>query len=139
MYTVNDICQCELHGTLFEMLERGDAPALQMQTGTVTADFVEGVFECYSDGQRWNGWGIPFFTRGVADRIADLMQGEGELRYNPETDAFEYRASADTPESDVECFTGGDIVVDGEARHVYSIGGMSWTWNAVEFDTLHGN
>lgn len=80
----------------------------------------------YTNGRRWNGWGMPHFTLEVAQGLVEFMP---DLKYDKDRDAFTWRAEPDMEE---EVFQAEAILVDGEAVKVYPVGAGSWCWTLEE-------
>jgi hypothetical protein len=106
------------------------APAPVFRRGTVTADFLPTgvgdplrVLPCYGNGELWNGWGTPHFTRATVDKMiaAGLID---DMRWDGEN----VRVPGDEEEDDTYTPT---VMPDGVT--VWAIGAWGWTWDAVEF------
>ena len=83
------------------------------------------IYEGYTDGNHWNGWARPWFTREVAEQIAKEVNTDApntEMYYVGLIDAFVYKADdVEAP----EVFKGkmcGDMLL-------YPIGNGSWIWD----------
>lgn len=90
----------------------------------------------YSNGRRWNGWAMPYFTLDQAKLISRNVPG---LRYDEATDAFIYRNTEDSAEpvnpadhQDEERIEPVTITVDGEVIKTYPVGAGAWCWFEVE-------
>jgi hypothetical protein len=86
-------------------------------------DWSEKVFPGYNrEGFRWNGWGMPLFTKAVAQAVAIEMQ---DLKYNLQNDSF------DIPmDGELDQFKGEDVdVPDQGPLRLYAIGAGSWCWD----------
>lgn len=105
------------------------APEPEFAPVKVTGDWLppETALAAYSDGQRWNGWEMPHFEKEEADRLAALT---GDLRYDPERDAFVQRIDGGG-DSDEDVWTAQTIRVAGADVKVYAIGAGSWCWDEV--------
>ncbi|WP_341744774.1 hypothetical protein [Azonexus hydrophilus] len=100
--------------------------------GKVGAEFLPDdlMFDCFSNGQRWNGWGMPYFTLENGLRLAALKASD--LVYDAEGDRFVFRVDDSDPESD-EVYPATMITTaSGETVKAYPIGAGSWCWDAVE-------
>lgn len=104
------------------------APAPTWRAGTVTAYWLEGKsYPCWSDGDVWNGSGMPFMTAETVNRVlADLAAAGVSNIVKWVGDQLIYDDLDDDP---VELVP---ITVDGCAEPLYPLGGF-WTWNIVEF------
>lgn len=95
-----------------------------------------GTYEGYHRGDDWNGFACPVFEKDEAERIAADFRaqvspdGPFEASFDPDTDAFLFRDPADDPNEGPLCFQAHTIEIDGEAKHVYTIGTRYWTWIA---------
>lgn len=75
----------------------------------VEPDWAAGVtFSAYSNGRRWNGWAMPYFTRESGLRVCEIVDN---LRYDESQDAF---VAPSDDESD-EVFRSQTLVVEGKA------------------------
>lgn len=103
------------------------APAL------VSGDWFDGleVAECYSDGRRWNGWGMPMFTY---EQALKLIATCPTLTYDARLDAFVLpaetgEATVNTESDPDDVFAATYIDVAGVRTKVYPIGSGSWCWS----------
>lgn len=101
-------------------------PVFEYQYGTVTADFLASnvVVPCYSNGKRWNGFGMPTFTLEAGKSMLEMMP---DLTYDEVRDAFVWRPR----DGEEEVYEPIAILVAREAIKVYPIGTGGWTWDAV--------
>jgi hypothetical protein len=113
------------------------APPPPWHHGTVTADWFqddEGQFRewpCWSNGDRWNGWGMPYFTKATIDQLIGAMTGlsetakwvDGKLMFT------------DTQED--ETYEIVPMIAPGCAEPLYGLGAGHWCWDAVEFPGGH--
>lgn len=89
-------------------------------------------FEGFKTENYWNGWECPSFTKEVAEAILREFCVNGTTyRYDEKVDAY-YVQFEGQPEEEMDEFTGGNIVVDGKAIHVYNIGAFGWCWHEVK-------
>lgn len=86
------------------------------------------VYEGYTDGQKWNGFACPRFTKEVA--LQFLADYPLPARYFKNTDTFVFAMDPNDRSKDDE-FTGVDIDAEGKVIHVYPIGAMYWAWFEV--------
>lgn len=84
-----------------------------MRKSLFTIDGVWAMFEGYTKGEYHNGRACPYFTKEVAEQIAEIYK----MRYNADKDRFET--------TEPRMFKGVDI--DGE--HLYPVGHRLWEWN----------
>ncbi len=89
-------------------------------------DWSNRVFPGYNkEGVRWNGWGVPLFTKATAQAVASDIQ---ELQYNPQNDSFDI-----TTEGELEQFKGVDVDVPGLGLlRLYAVGAGCWCWDHYE-------
>lgn len=99
------------------------APAPVFRRGAVTADFIEDAnlaLPCYGNGNLWNGWGMPYFTRETVDL---LITAGSPLAWEGETVVAmmdgEREEYAPTP------------MPDGVTA--WGVGAGGWVWDAVVF------
>ena len=99
-------------------------------------DGLEGIFEGYTKGEKWNGYDCPSFTKEVAFKIINawVKAGKGidetyEGYYKVEEDAFYLDNDPDLglPEK----VAGVNIHCGGDEIHVYPIGSRGWVWEEV--------
>ncbi|MGP8432888.1 hypothetical protein ACT2FY_38700 [Paraburkholderia fungorum] len=76
----------------------------------------------YSDGVRWNGWLMPYFTREVAMCLIPLVDS---LRYDEARDVF---VALDPNEGDEIAYAAEVIRVGDDDVVTYSIGAGEWCW-----------
>lgn len=92
-----------------------------------TADWLPADMsvEGFTNGMRWNGWGMPMFTLEEAQRLIPYMPG---LEHDASTDSFVMKSENDEP-GQHETFAAQTITVDGQTVKVYAIGAGSWCWD----------
>ena len=94
----------------------------------VTLDGAEDlVIPCYSNGDRWNGWVMPFFLFEDAMKIV-AYPGKSSVVYLPDGDKFSSVYPGADPEDEWEA---DEIEVDGKKLKVYAVGSGFWTWAEV--------
>lgn len=76
----------------------------------------------YSNGMRWNGWAIPYFTFEAARSLLEYMP---DLRYDSSRDAF---ISAHEEDAYIPVM----LVIDGQTIKTYPIGSGYWCWYFAE-------
>ncbi len=110
---------------------------MEYTRGIFTIDGLEGPYEGYSTGERWNGWACPVFERSVAERIAESYSTQGDRDgfesnsrawYDPEADSFWVSDENDIPEDGPLAFGSLTIIVAGRPVEVYPFGTRYWTW-----------
>jgi len=86
------------------------------------------TYEGYADGELWNGFSTPKFTKKVGCQIVkDTKNDENKARFSTKNDEFIYRYD----EEDNDIYPSEIIVVNGEELNVYGIGLKIWTWTRV--------
>ena len=116
----------------------------------ICADSNESIFEGYTEGDRWNGWACPYFTKEVGMEILEKNFNSEYYYgfYNEEHDAFIFNMEDDVKytiedlKEDfdlckelcekygyVDIFEGQDIMYNGNPIHVYPIGAYGWIWD----------
>jgi len=91
---------------------------------TFEIDGMDGRFDGWTDGQRWNGWAMPAFEFAVAQEVAKTFEG----RYDKGRDAFITRSQDD----EEEVWPAQEVVVlAGAALRLYPIGAGAWIWDDV--------
>ncbi|MGT2509646.1 hypothetical protein [Cupriavidus basilensis] len=90
----------------------------------VTGDWLppEVVIDAFSNGQLWNGWLIPFFTREAALALREHMP---ELYYSEATDQFCLQGD------DPQWCGATDLTIDGTVVKCYAIGD-SYCWERAD-------
>lgn len=122
-------------------------PNLSMRKGTVTADFLpRGVaIPCYSNGMRWNGWGMPSFDRVGVDLVIPALELGLPIEYHFEANTLVMQNPEYDPNypEDLESYENLKLLridpfsadIDGEPILLWSVG-QNWTWNSVEFSEI---
>lgn len=100
-----------------------------MKKSLFTIDGFEAIFEGYTQGQHWNGWACPYFTKKVADEIMRVNNESYcgvayQIRYDEKQDAFIQEEGYDEP------YVIKGIDIDG--MHLYPIGTMNWIWDDLD-------
>lgn len=90
---------------------------------------MEVIFEGYTDGRHWNGWATPWFTKKVAETMAEHFEDDCFV-YDTEQDAFIVK-NDNMDEGEYESYEGKDFTIDGETLHLYPIGAWCWIWDNV--------
>lgn len=81
------------------------------------------MYDGCTDGDHWNGWACPWFTREVAEQIArEVNDGYCTMCYDKANDAFVYKGYG---EEGTNIFKGKDI----QGKHLYPVGAYSWIWD----------
>lgn len=78
----------------------------------------------YSNGQRWNGWAMPYFTKETA---LGMLKDNPNVRFDEQQDAFVITAFDDEAEDTVCPAT--LITVDDQQIKTYAIGAGEWCWD----------
>ena len=102
------------------------APAPTWRRGTVTAEWFYGeadhgpVLPCWTDGDVWNGWGMPHFNRATIDdlikRMPDIKWVGNALEFgDPDDRQLAY-----------------PVIIPGVGEPLWGLGAGSWTWDQVE-------
>jgi hypothetical protein len=82
--------------------------------------------EGFSNGMRWNGWAMPYFSREAGLRLCTMLPS---LRFDADRNAF-VSFCDDYPEGEQEeVFEACAVVVSGSPLELYPIGTGSWTWD----------
>ena len=79
------------------------------------------IYEGYTNGNHWNGWACPYFTRQIAEQIAREVNADAPyctMHYDKVNDAFIYKANGDD-----EC------VYKANEKGLYPIGNGDWRWD----------
>lgn len=100
-----------------------DEPAFSRML--VDAEWLDQKIACFSNGKRWNGWGMPLFPFESAQLLCTLM---GDIHYDEAKDAFVWAPRGE----DKEEFFAQQITVDGKPEKAYGIGAGSWCWDGCE-------
>ncbi len=106
------------------------APLPGFRAARFTADWLdEGTtLVGFTDGLRWNGWAMPYFSREVGLRLCSLLPS---LTFDAERNAF-VSVCEDYPEDEQEeAFAVRTVEVDGKQLELYAIGAGSWTWDEI--------
>jgi hypothetical protein len=93
----------------------------------VTGDWdYETIYEAYSNGVRWNGWVVPYFTKDTALAVMATIPG---ACFEEGRDCFTQPSFED--DGGVYVALGVDIAVDGQFIHVYHLFD-GWCWELAE-------
>lgn len=85
--------------------------------------------DAFGNGQRWNGWVMPYFQFEVGQQLCIEMPN---LSYDPKRDAF-VLLDAELPDDEQEqVFDAMSIDVAGKPLKVYGIGAGYWTWDEAD-------
>jgi hypothetical protein len=123
-------------------IDSTDGYTISVRLSAVYLDSLTPLIPAYViEGQTWNGWAIPYFTRENADiwlkhQVEFIEANRGDAAkmmayYNAEKDL--YFASVDL-DGDGECcnedVTKGEDFTDeaGNILHLYPIGVYNWCW-----------
>lgn len=83
-------------------------------------------FEGWHAGRRWNGWGMPLFTKAVADQVvAEQFPGIGT--YDAAKNAFVLNMDGGE-----EPYIAEAAGVSPEGEALYDFGTLGFTWNVEE-------
>lgn len=86
-------------------------------------------FEGFTDGDSWNGWACPYFTRETAEAVLKASEKNGfTWQYDNESRSFLVQHSNDPQDYEPERFSAMSILVNGAEHVVYAIGAYSWVW-----------
>lgn len=93
-------------------------------------DCSEKNFEGYTDGQHWNGWECPRFTKEIGLLVMEQFSYDEPLKayFDESKDAFIFPVE----DSEPDVYEGVDITCDGDILHVYAIGAWGWVWDEYE-------
>lgn len=91
----------------------------------VGAEWLDQTIACYSNGKRWNGWGMPLFPFESAQLLCSLMP---DIHHDADQDAFVWEPKGEESES----YSAQTINYQGASIKVYGIGAGSWCWDACE-------
>jgi hypothetical protein len=80
-------------------------------------------FDAWVVEESTNGWGVPFFEKKEADRVATIHA----CTYNPADDTYQFKQ-----DDVVEDFEGLEIETPEGPKKVYSIGGGTWIWDQAD-------
>lgn len=112
------------------------APEPIWRTGTVTAEWFytdqgpDHIYPCYSNGEFWNGFGIPYFTRAAIDQ----MLTDFHTSWFAETVRWVDGKLMVTDQQEDETCEVVPVTIAGIDEPLYPLGASNWTWDAVKFD-----
>lgn len=102
-------------------------------------------YEGYTNGNHWNGFACPSFTKEVCKKICEGINALGydfqKAYYDEYSDAFIVTDTNcienDNPKGIQEEAQGHDIETEDGILHLYSLGSYNWIWDdiAERFDT----
>jgi len=106
-----------------------------VKQATFSLDPLEGqTFEGFTEGERWNDWACPYFTKAQAEQIVTARNKSGyKADYDPAADVFRFapidqfgKSNPDLgDEEDAEHFPA--VTRDGQT--LYPVG--AWAWEEV--------
>lgn len=113
-------------------LATGERP---WRLGYVDADWTEGMgpndtflkYPCWTNGDRWNGWGMPYFERATAELI---VKHQGDVAF-VNTLRWEGDNVIETNPDDPEDTGTYEPMTLPNGVLVWGIGAGSWCWNSV--------
>lgn len=112
---------------VFHSIYKQERAAPGFRRAVFVGDWNEKPVPGFTDGNRWNGWAIPYFEFETAQEImAETGEDPSVFRYDPEEDAFIYN-NPDWPE-EPEVYGATFIDIDGKPVKVYGIGAGFWCW-----------
>lgn len=102
-------------------------------------------YEGYTNGNHWNGWACPMFTKETCESICKCINDVGaniqKAFYDEHLDCFFVtdinNVEADNPEGIQEQAEGRDVQTENGILHLYSFGAYNWIWDDAKerFDT----
>jgi hypothetical protein len=108
----------------FRLVEKGERDGALFRKGRFGLADSERVFDGWSNGHLWNGWGMPGFEFGVCAEILGWM-GDDRARHDGGRDAF----TTVNQDGEEEVWPAEEMsITDGSRIKVYRLGGGSWTW-----------
>jgi hypothetical protein len=132
-YTAGGGFQCRMPRAKFfdTFREMTEPPAFR--PGFVDADWMEDGerHPCWTKGDLWNGWGMPFFERAVVDKLIEQSSGEGLSPMRWDGDVVVIIDTQEDPEN-AEVRVAPTIMPNGEPA--WDIGAGWWCWNQVQFE-----
>lgn len=97
-----------------------------------TADWFPENFkvEGYTNGLKWDGWEIPYFTKQEGLKLLEHLPS---LKYDKSADAF-INTLEDAGPDDLPTLFPAEILleVSGKEVKVYGIGASSWCWDLAD-------
>lgn len=85
----------------------------------------------WTTGERWNGWGTPYFERDELEVMLDWLKKEGWAK-DWWWDGQKVCVSDDDPEP--ECYPMETIDTPRGRLHVWPVGAWAWTWSVDQDD-----
>lgn len=92
----------------------------------------DGEFKGYTNGETWNGWATPYFTKEVAKKVIEHYARDVDVTYYDKAkDLFAVKFDEVTDE-ETEYFEGHTVSIEGEEVTLYPVGAYSWTWDEIK-------
>jgi len=89
-------------------------------------DFFDKTVEGYCQGQTWNGWSVPYFTKSQMEAVMSQCNDN----YDNEMDWHDGNVVVPCP--DEEPYVWAPEIIKGVDEQVWSVGGMSWVWESED-------
>jgi hypothetical protein len=83
----------------------------------------------YCNGQKWNGWAMPYLPKTSADELCKVMS---DLRYDAEKDAYIWEPEGG---AEPEIFERSIAKVFDREVIVYAVGAGYWCWEIDDQDS----
>ena len=91
------------------------------------------VFDGFSDGDHWNGWACPYFSRQEAERVLKASTAIGfQWTFDEQQNAFSVRNINDPEDAEPESFEGIQMDINGKTQTLYGVGAYSWIWEFAD-------
>lgn len=94
-------------------------------------------YKGYDNGNRWNGWACPLFEKSIAHKICRAATDNETvvIKYDGKEDCFIIKSLDNSFED--ECYKGKDYEINGENKHLYSIGSGLWCWDSYTREEVY--
>jgi hypothetical protein len=109
----------------FRVVPKAETESALWRRAKFSIEGVETEFQGWTKGQLWNGWEMPYFEFGEAQRVIEMLT-DPKGKYDAERDCFV------SPNSDGEedIWEAVNVTMLGGATvKVYGIGAGAWIWD----------